>query len=205
MSIYEADGEEPKCRNGEGRLVGDKTDAKLGDERITASSYYAEDEGHGKGNMWRSRLDNADTTWCAHENKKGQWIQYEFPQLTTITKVMTKGRQNCCNQWVTKYQIMYSEDGGSWTTFPHVFNGNTGPNDLANHNIIPNIKALFVRISVQEWHNHISMRADFEGCKWEPKPTTTTKPPPIAKGGASSLNTRLLRFLWIVPLLARLI
>jgi hypothetical protein len=153
------------------RLVGDKG-SKLHDDHITASSYWRNDAGHGANEMWRSRLDNRHTTWCAGARKVDEYIQWDFGDLYTVSHVMTKGRVNSA-QWVTEYALKYSLEGSKWTT-AGTFTGNSDKDTLRENKLENPIKARFVRLYVKKWRSYPSMRADFKGCKWSPTTTTTT-------------------------------
>lgn len=54
---------------------------------------------------------NHHTTYIAAANNKGQWIQVDFGKVAKVTKIGTQGRYNV-GQWVTKYMVSYSIDGG---------------------------------------------------------------------------------------------
>ena len=54
---------------------------------------------------------NHQTTYMANENNKGQWIQVDFGKVAKVTKIGTQGRYNV-GQWVAKYTVSYSIDGG---------------------------------------------------------------------------------------------
>ena len=58
------------------------------------------------------RLNKA-TSYIAATNNKGQWVQVDFGQgkVAKVTKIGTQGRYHV-SQWVTKYMISYSIDGG---------------------------------------------------------------------------------------------
>ena len=49
-------------------------------------------------------------SWSARRNDKSQWIQVALPGYTKVTRFATQGR-NGFDQWVTKYELQYSEDG----------------------------------------------------------------------------------------------
>lgn len=44
-------------------------------------------------------------------------LQVELNQQSTIKAIVTKGRDGCCKQWVTKYVMMYSTDGKHWQEY----------------------------------------------------------------------------------------
>lgn len=86
-------------------------------QQMTASSEY--DKNHGPEN---ARLNFAEArgkvgSWSSRVNDANQWLQVDFLQNVKIAKIATQGRQNNYDQWVTKYKIMYSEDGPTSSTF----------------------------------------------------------------------------------------
>ena len=48
--------------------------------------------------------------WSAGLNDVNQWIQVALGSYTTLTGIATQGR-NGADQWVTKYQLQYGDDG----------------------------------------------------------------------------------------------
>ncbi len=52
--------------------------------------------------------------WCAKTLDTIQWIQIDLGRPTTITKVATQGRRDCCDQWVTSYAVSYSLISPYW-------------------------------------------------------------------------------------------
>ena len=54
---------------------------------------------------------NHQTSYLAKANNLGQWIQVDFGNVAKVTKIGTQGRYNV-GQWVTKYTVSYSIDGG---------------------------------------------------------------------------------------------
>ena len=48
-------------------------------------------------------------------NDVNQWIQVDLHAAFKVTGVITQGRNQYYNQWVTSYQISYSIDGQDWT------------------------------------------------------------------------------------------
>ena len=58
---------------------------------------------------------NHRTSYRAQWNNKGQWIQVDFGKVAKVTKVGTQGchYQDYCNKdWVSKYTVSYSVNGG---------------------------------------------------------------------------------------------
>ena len=48
--------------------------------------------------------------WSARSNDANQWIQVALGSYAKLTGIATQGR-NGDSQWVTKYQLQYSDDG----------------------------------------------------------------------------------------------
>lgn len=65
------------------------------------------------GTVKRGRYVGA---WCARHNNHHQWLKVDFKRPMKITKIETQGRQDT-NQWVTRYQLSYSQDGAHWTLY----------------------------------------------------------------------------------------
>ena len=80
------------------------------DAQITASSEW--DSNHA---AIQARLNfkagvGKQGAWSARSNDANQWIQVALGSHTKLTGIVTQGR-NGADQWVTKYQLQYSEDG----------------------------------------------------------------------------------------------
>ena len=80
------------------------------DSQITASSEW--DSNHA---AIRARLNfkaggGKQGAWSARSNDDNQWIQVALGSYTKLTGIATQGR-NGASQWVTRYQLQYSDDG----------------------------------------------------------------------------------------------
>ena len=54
---------------------------------------------------------NKPTSYIAQTVNKGQWVQVDFGKVAKVTKIGTQGRY-AVNQYITKYTVSYSIDGG---------------------------------------------------------------------------------------------
>lgn len=54
---------------------------------------------------------NKPTSYIAKTNDIGQWIQVDLGKVAKVTRIGTQGRYNV-GQWVTKFIVSYSIDGG---------------------------------------------------------------------------------------------
>jgi len=122
---------------------------------------------HGAG-----RLDS-NQGWSARQNQVGQWWQMDLVHSQQVAGVVTQGR-TAHNQYVKSYKVQTSQDGRSWSYADggKIFKANTAANNVKVENKFASpISARFVRIVVQSWHSHISMRAAALVCggSWETK------------------------------------
>ena len=83
------------------------------DAQITASSEW--DGVHYYNAAIQARLNfkvrgRKQGGWSARWNNANQWIQVALGSYTKLTGIATQGR-NGNSQWVTKYQLQYSDDG----------------------------------------------------------------------------------------------
>ncbi|XP_023930340.1 retinoschisin-like [Lingula anatina] len=133
---------------------------------ITASSVYS------SGSQYAINL-NSTWAWvpaAAQLKNQNQWIQFDLGTIRVITAVLTMGRADRYNNWVTEYKLQYSVSGSTWTTYQDGdgkdkhFSGNSDRNTIVRHDLVPHIQARFVRILPMKWYAYIAMRADILGC-----------------------------------------
>ena len=132
----------------------------------SASSVWNSDamgHSHGKGRL------HSNQAWSARVNHAGQWWQMDLGKTKVISGVVTQGRTSH-NQYVRSYKVQTSSDGSSWAD---VDNGKTvTANTAASNAKVENrfalrVSARYVRIVVQTWNRHISMRAAVLVCPGE--------------------------------------
>ncbi|XP_058960029.2 uncharacterized protein [Pocillopora verrucosa] len=141
------------------------------DEQIIASSEYDGNHAAKQGRLNFLAVPGKAGSWSARTNDANQWIQVKLPSNTKISRFSTQGR-NAFNQWVTKYQLMYSEDGLNFHYYhergqssPKEFQGNSDSETIVYHELNPPIEARYVRLRPTAWHNHISLRMELYGCE----------------------------------------
>lgn len=77
----------------------------ISDGQISASSLMGV-----KHAAYRGRLHREAGCWSARSNDVHQWLQVDLgSENTKVTRVATQGR-NDETQWVTKYNLQYSND-----------------------------------------------------------------------------------------------
>ena len=112
---------------------------------------------HGLG-----RLDSSQA-WSARINRKGEWWQIDGGSAKPIVGVRTQGRNGGTNnQRVTAYKVLTSLDGKAWVPVDggKVFKANIARSDTTIGNkFSKSVMARYVRIVVESWTHHVSMRA----------------------------------------------
>lgn len=150
-------------------------DGRITDSQLTASSESsAHAVYHGANNARLNRGAQTGTTgsWSAQNNDIHQWIQAALGRLTWVSGVEMQGRPDCCQQWVTKYKVQYSNDGIYWKFVQQtnnqgekVFDGNTDENTVVTGLFPTPVTASYIRIVPIAWSGHISMRFEVIGCQ----------------------------------------
>ena len=80
------------------------------DFQITASSQHDVNHAAIQGRLNFKAGGGKTGGWSTYGNDANQWIQVALGSYTKLTGIATQGR-NGYSQWVTKYQLQYSDDG----------------------------------------------------------------------------------------------
>ena len=80
------------------------------DGQITASSEWDSNHAAIQARLNFKAGGGKQGAWSARSNDANQWIQVALASYTNLTGIATQGR-NGHSQWVTKYQLQYSDDG----------------------------------------------------------------------------------------------
>lgn len=80
---------------------------QIGDAQITASSEYSEAYAAPQG---RLNVKAGGGAWLPSTSNVYQWLQVDLGRYRVVTGIATQGR-NGISQWVTSYELQYSEDG----------------------------------------------------------------------------------------------
>lgn len=152
-------------------LVGPSTGKVIEDAAITASSVFSNRADHGFGEMWRSRLDNVGTCWCAGASDQNQYLEWDFGSPKWVSEVQSKGRASPPAQWVTRYRLAFTadlNDSAAWIYVtnqdgqPTEFEGNSDKNTVVV-NKLSGFVAQKLRLHPVAWHGAISMRVEVLG------------------------------------------
>ena len=80
------------------------------DAQITASSEWDSNHAAIQARLNFKAGGGKKGAWSARSNDANQWIQVALSSYTKLTGIATQGR-NGYSQWVTKYQLQFSDDG----------------------------------------------------------------------------------------------
>ncbi|XP_033109290.1 lactadherin-like [Anneissia japonica] len=145
-------------------------DGTIPAEQLSASSEWTLRNGAHRGRLNTEADSLGVGAWCSKTIDQYQWIQVDLGKLHMVRGVITQGRNKCCLQWVTSYEIFYSVDGNLFQPIRNSdcqvtrFVGNSDE-DTTVTNIFPDpVYAKFVRIHPTNWHNWISLRFEVLGC-----------------------------------------
>ena len=107
-----------------------------------------------------SQLDSLhhSLAWIAGTNTQGQWMEIDASEPMYIVGVITQGRGNNIQQWVTKFRVEYQlgESKGENIRLPREF---SMPYIRTEHVFVSPIFARYIRIIPLEWVSYIAMRA----------------------------------------------
>jgi len=148
----------------------------------TPGEYNVRYSGHRYSSTWandklgyrhgRGRLDSrqAWSSRCYHWHKcrgyKGNnWMQLDAGSVKSIAGIITQGRRHH-HQWVTQYKVKASADGKSWDEVDcgRTFAGNTNRNTRVTGRFTKPVSARYIRIYIDGWRGHPSMRAGLLLC-----------------------------------------
>lgn len=160
---------ESDCNLALGMATGD-----IRDSQITASSSNSVWTQPFAGRLWNERRIQHQTFggWCAMDWDDNPYLQIDFGQETVITGVATQGLDYPLGNWVKKYSLNYSCDGGvSWKTYQTfdkhtALKGNSDDNSVVTNKLDEAIIAQVIRIRALEWNAHgtACMRVEVYGC-----------------------------------------
>lgn len=89
---------------------------KITSAQISASSQYDGYHAPNQGRLHFKLSGSYRGGWSAKVNNLNQWFQIDLRIEINVTFVATQGR-NQYNQWVTKYKLLYGNDGNSFQAF----------------------------------------------------------------------------------------
>lgn len=129
----------------------------------------------GKNN--KGRL-NSEFFWKSKLNKTMEWIEIDLDEVQNITGIITQGNP-FADEWVTSYIVLFGNDKFYFTEIldddgkSKIFVGNNDRNSSVTQFFPEKLRAKFIRVYPQSWHNWISLRLELLGCNVK-VPTITT-------------------------------
>lgn len=144
-------------------------DGRIKDSALSASSFYSAKHTAKLGRLNLEPPSGYAGAWSVKTTDAHQWIQIDLGRPTTVTKVATQGRQNCCDQWVTSYAVSYRLVSPYWVYHmshgnKKVFPGNYDRHSIVTHEFVPAFHARLVKIHPLSYNSWISMRIELYGC-----------------------------------------
>ncbi|KAL3831915.1 hypothetical protein ACJMK2_023609 [Sinanodonta woodiana] len=142
----------------------------IGDKQLSASSSQDTFHSASRGRLYSEKDGSFAGAWVPQVSNERQWIQVDFLAPYAFAGIITQGRADM-PQWVTKYQVFYSNDGRSWIpvpvsdkdSTPRIFVANTDQNTPVT-NSFQVVIGRFIRINPVEWHDSIALRFSVIGC-----------------------------------------
>ena len=91
----------------------------ISDAQITASSFYNNVEKYAPyyGRLHLQASDSHKGAWSARKSDANPWLQIDLIRKYKITRLATQGRNGNGKQWVTKYQLQYSNNTVSFVFY----------------------------------------------------------------------------------------
>ena len=114
------------------------------------------------GNGHARSMINSSQAWSAKYNRKGQWIEIDMGHEKQIGGVVIQPRKRSYWRQYVKYVDVFTKKDGerNWTKQLSNAKANTQPNQTTKIYFNNISICRYVRISVLDWNDHISMRSD---------------------------------------------
>ncbi|XP_078374855.1 lactadherin-like [Oculina patagonica] len=151
------------------------------DKQISASTQYNNNHAPIQGRLHFQANGKVRGAWSAAINDAHQWLQiYLGSEPIIITGIAIQGRNGFCCQWVTGYNLQYSDDKVNFRYYREegnttkYFLGNVDQDGVVYHGLNRPMKARYVRFRPVHWNEWISMRVEVYGCSkacfsyWKP-------------------------------------
>lgn len=88
----------------------------IADQQISASTQWDAAHASSQGRLRFKKTNTKQGGWSSLTVDTSQWLQIDLGNhQTRVTRVATQGRNsNQFYQWVTKYKLLYSDDGNTF-------------------------------------------------------------------------------------------
>ncbi|XP_038146709.1 contactin-associated protein-like 4 [Cyprinodon tularosa] len=126
---------------------------------------------HAPGFAKLNRRDGAGG-WSPLSSDRYQWLEVDLGERTKITAVATQGRYGS-SDWLTSYQLMFSDKGHNWKQFRQedsigFFPGNSNADSVVQYKLHQPAVARFLRFIPLDWNpvGRIGLRLEAYGCPY---------------------------------------
>uniref|UniRef100_A0A671RFR3 Adipocyte enhancer-binding protein 1 n=1 Tax=Sinocyclocheilus anshuiensis TaxID=1608454 RepID=A0A671RFR3_9TELE len=142
------------------------------DQLLTSSVYQHRYGSHRARLNIQASGDEDDMnggSWCANPEEKVHWIELDARTLTEFTGVITQGRDDPLDDYVSSYYVAFSNDSREWTVLHDgyaewLFFGNSDKNTPVLSQFMEPVVARYIRILPQSWNGTMCMRMEVLGC-----------------------------------------
>uniref|UniRef100_A0A8C2L031 Adipocyte enhancer-binding protein 1 n=1 Tax=Cyprinus carpio TaxID=7962 RepID=A0A8C2L031_CYPCA len=142
------------------------------DQLLTSSVYQHRYGSHRARLNIQASGDEDDMNggaWCANPEEKINWIELDARTLTEFTGVITQGRDDPIDDYVSSYYVAFSNDSREWTVLHDgyaewLFFGNSDKNTPVLSQFMEPVVARYIRILPQTWNGTMCMRMEVLGC-----------------------------------------
>ncbi|XP_047225035.1 contactin-associated protein-like 4 isoform X2 [Girardinichthys multiradiatus] len=126
---------------------------------------------HAPGFAKLNRRDGAGG-WSPLTSDRYQWLEVDLGERTKITVVATQGRYGS-SDWLTSYQLMFSDTGHNWKQYRQEDSigsvpGNTNADSVVQYKLQQLVVARFLRLIPLDWNpsGRIGLRLETYGCPY---------------------------------------
>ena len=107
----------------------------------------------------------SDRSWCPDLDDLDPWLEVDFGSPHRLLSIITQGRWNPSQQWVTSYRLSYKPNNDSaFVSIPEVYSGNTAePEKVVNLFPVDTV-AQVLRLSPVTFNDVACIRWDIVGC-----------------------------------------
>jgi len=108
---------------------------------------------------------DAKGAWVSNYQEAGAWMKIDLGSVRPVAGIVVQGH-HILPEFVTKFNIMYSEDGEFWFEVAATFNGGDADTNVKTEVSFPSpVTARYVRIIAREWVGRVAMRAGLLVCQ----------------------------------------
>ncbi|XP_071478097.1 retinoschisin-like [Diadema antillarum] len=145
-------------------------DGSITIDQLSTSSCYQYPDCADRARLDQGAGNGRRGAWCAARSDSSPWIEVDFGKPIIVSGIITQGRADSYQQWVTAFSVQYSADCEGalldvtdYTGYAKIFQGNTDKNTEVTNILPASVIARYVRIRPKSCHDHCSMRFELLG------------------------------------------